>query len=111
MSPAFAPGCLRRCAASALLGFLVTGAVSAPDTSATDPLQRASVDALKAVYLECNRETLAGHLDRGALMGCSMVYEALKRKAFGGDFLELLAWSRAQDAAPVEMPPPAAQRR
>jgi hypothetical protein len=28
-------------------------------------------------------------------MGCSMVYEALKQRAFGGDFAKLWVWSRA----------------
>jgi hypothetical protein len=32
-------------------------------------------------------------------MKCSVVYEELKQRAFGGDFHKLLAWSKAQPPA------------
>ena len=60
-----------------------------------------SIAALKRVYLACNRAVLDGWLDGAGVMQCSVVYEALKQRAFGGDFDRLLAWSRAQSEAGI----------
>ncbi|MCL4799280.1 MAG: hypothetical protein KJ025_06810 [Burkholderiales bacterium] len=54
------------------------------------------IDELKRVYLSCNSAALRGRLDTAAVRQCSVVYEALKRRAFDGDFGKLLAWSRTQ---------------
>ncbi len=59
------------------------------------------INELKSVYLACNRAVTSGRLDTGGIMKCSVVYEALKQRAFGGDFHKLLAWSRAQPPARV----------
>lgn len=58
-----------------------------------------SVDELKHAYLSCSEAALAGRLPTGAIQVCSEVYEQLKQRAFGGDFLALLAWSSAQPVA------------
>lgn len=100
----------RKCAAITLLCLIAGGALAAPDPAQIGGLQQAPVEELKVVYLNCNREALAGRLDGGAIMGCSMVYEALKQKAFGGDFARLLTWSRAQKTAPDSLPRNAASR-
>lgn len=55
----------------------------------------ASIEDLKRLYLECDRASIAQRLTQGEVMFCSIVYEALKRHAFDGDFDRLLAWSRA----------------
>ncbi len=91
---------VRRCAAVALLGLRAAGAPAAPDPDSLHQsrLQRVPVEELKAMYLNCNREALAGRLDAGAIMACSVVYETLKQRAFGGDFDALRSWSRARDA-------------
>lgn len=54
---------------------------------------------LKRAYLACSDTAVDGRMSSGSIMQCSMVYEALKRRAFGGDFEKLLAWSRDQSAA------------
>lgn len=54
---------------------------------------------LKAAYLQCNQLAETSLLDFGTAAGCSMVYEALKERVFGGDFHRLLAWSREQRPA------------
>jgi hypothetical protein len=59
-----------------------------------DTLARASIDELKRAYLACNRAALGSLLDRAGVMQCSVIYEALKQHAFGGDFDKLYAWSR-----------------
>lgn len=61
--------------------------------------EEAPIDALKREYLRCSDAALAGQLGTGAIRHCSEVYEELKRRAFGGDFLRLLAWSSAQSGA------------
>lgn len=63
----------------------------------SSPLPEAvSIDELKNLYLGCERAALAGSLDGEAVMHCSVAYEELKRRAFGGDFQSLKAWSDAQ---------------
>jgi hypothetical protein len=59
-------------------------------------LKSLSVDALKAVYLACDRAAMHGTLGAAEIAQCSVAYEALKRRAFDGDFQKLLAWSSAQ---------------
>jgi len=59
------------------------------------------IDELKGAYLACNRAAIRGRLNTGGIMKCSVVYEALKQRAFDGDFHKLLAWSKAQPPARV----------
>jgi|AP12_2_1047962.scaffolds.fasta_scaffold01352_4 hypothetical protein len=59
------------------------------------------IDELKSAYLACNRAATRGRLNTGGIMKCSVVYEELKQRAFGGDFHKLLAWSKAQPPARV----------
>lgn len=91
------PGALRRVAVIALaLGAL---AGSPARGSSDGELDTVSVDELKRIYLACGRAAESGRLETAGIMQCSIVYEALKRRAFGGDFARLLAWSRAQTSA------------
>jgi len=62
-------------------------------------LKRVPIDELKRVYLSCDRAAAGGQLNTGGIMYCSIVYEELKRRAFGGDFEKLLAWSKAHPSA------------
>lgn len=55
-----------------------------------------SIAQLKSAYLDCERASVRGHLAHIGILQCSTVYEALKKRAFDGDFEKLLAWSRAQ---------------
>jgi len=63
-------------------------------------LKDLTVAELKKVYLSCNTSAANGQLGAGDIKQCSMVYEELKFRGFGGDFLALLAWSRSQ--APLQ---------
>lgn len=99
-----------KCAATMLVGLFAGGSVAAPDPAQVVALHQASIEELKVTYLNCSREALAGRLGQGTIMGCSMVYEALKERAFGGDFSRLLAWSRAHEIAPGGPPRTAATR-
>jgi len=53
-------------------------------------------EALKAHYLNCSRAALKGSLGSHEIMLCSLGYEILLKRAFNGDFLALLAWSKVQ---------------
>jgi hypothetical protein len=68
----------------------------------SDEVARLSIDQLKRFYLWCGRASIGGQLDNGAVMQCSIFYEALKERAFGGDFEKLLAWSRANSTETSE---------
>lgn len=74
------------CAASA-----VAHAREPRDEAAQVPIQ-----TLKRDYLACHRASLRHALDSGEAMHCSVIYEALKHRAFGDDFERMLAWTRAQ---------------
>jgi len=61
--------------------------------------------SLKTIYLGCSREAFQRSLGSGEIASCSIVYETLLRRSFGGDFMALLSWSRAQrDDAIAEAP-------
>lgn len=62
-------------------------------------LEAAPHEQLKEVYADCANESEARLLGSGEAAVCSIVYETLKRRVFGGDFEKLLAWSRAQRAS------------
>ena len=58
---------------------------------------------LKRLVVECNAAASRQLLDAGSAFGCSLGYEALLRKGFGGDFQALLTWWRTRpDAAPPD---------
>jgi hypothetical protein len=53
-------------------------------------------DQLKTFYLRCSGAALRGALGAGEIAACSLGYETLLARTFGGDFHALLAWSRQQ---------------
>ena len=53
---------------------------------------------LKREYLACDRAAVNGQLSTSGIMHCSIIYEALKHRAFGGDFEKLLDWARTQES-------------
>ena len=55
-------------------------------------VEAASVEQLKRDYLECDRRASRSLLGFGDAAHCSLVHEALKERAFGGDFERMLAW-------------------
>jgi hypothetical protein len=52
-----------------------------------------SPESLRAAYLACERAATAERMDAGGVMECSVIYEELKRRVFGGDFGRLREWS------------------
>jgi hypothetical protein len=83
-----------RATLAAILGLLTATAHAQPLGAAEMP-----IDILKTVYLECERAAVGGALGSSEVMQCSVVYEELKRRAFGGDFRRLKAWSDVALAA------------
>ena len=72
-------------------------ALAQPDRNGPEAV---TVSQLKEIYLDCDRRAVGGSLNSSEIAGCSVIYEELKRRAFGGDFEKLRAWSQAQ--APVK---------
>lgn len=64
--------------------------------TAGDEPGKASVAELKSAYMACNRDALSGRQDTGTVMQCSVVYEKLLQRGFGGNFYKLLAWSKGR---------------
>lgn len=72
------------------------------------PPEEGNVAELKNAYLECDRASMTRPLTSSEIMQCSVVYEELKKRAFGGDFDKLHAWSRSlQRAEPARERPDA----
>jgi len=59
-------------------------------------LHRLPEQDLKAFYLQCNRAAMQTSLGSGGIALCSIGYEILLQRTFGGDFSAFLAWSRNQ---------------
>jgi len=55
---------------------------------------------LKKFYQRCNRAAIRGQLGSGEIALCSVGYETLLQRHFGGDFHALLAWRRNPDGKP-----------
>jgi hypothetical protein len=105
-----ASACVATCAErvrafSSVIGFpvaLVLVALAVPNAygqSQYGEPKDVPIDELKRAYLSCSGAALSGRLSGGEIMACSLVYEELKRRAFGGDFHKLLAWSKTQPPA------------
>lgn len=59
-------------------------------------LEALTAPQVKLVYLNCSSQALERRLDGGEAAMCSIAYDVLLRRHFGGDFSALLAWSRQQ---------------
>jgi hypothetical protein len=73
--------------------------VAAPSDAARDHLNRLPADQVKSLYVACSDEADRRTLNGGEVAFCSVVYDILLTRHFGGDFHRLLAWSRAPVAA------------
>lgn len=51
---------------------------------------------LKTLVVECSAVASQQMLDAGSAASCSMSYEALLKRSFGGNFQEMLSWWRTQ---------------
>ena len=90
-------GAAHRVTRSALAAAALLGAFAAAQAQpARDGVGHLSVTELKRGYLACHRASMRRALAAGESMQCSMVYEELKQRAFGGDFERVLAWTHTQ---------------
>ena len=73
------------------------GVLAAPGSGAMRTrLEAMSEKEVKDFYTRCSEESIAQRLDGGEAMACSIGYEVLLQKHFGGDFGRLLVWSRGR---------------
>ena len=56
------------------------------------------VDALERLYFVCERAATNGTLSADGVAYCSMVYEQLKSRGFGGNVENLSAWAKARQS-------------
>jgi hypothetical protein len=54
--------------------------------------EAATIEQLKRAYLQCDHYATKGLLSQSDAARCSSVHEALKARAFDGDFDRMLAW-------------------
>jgi hypothetical protein len=54
-----------------------------------------SIDDLKGAYLACEGSAGGGRMHDAEALLCSIIYEELKQRAFGGDFQSLRRWFRS----------------
>jgi hypothetical protein len=55
---------------------------------------------LRTMFMECAAAAHSHLLDIGSATFCSVGYEALLKRGFGGDFHALIGWWRSQREAP-----------
>lgn len=87
---------------------VTAAACAAPDhssNSAADRLERISQyeglgeHCLKRLLVQCQAAADRDLLDTATAHACSIGYEALLRRGFGGNFQAMLAWWRSRPAA------------
>lgn len=70
----------------------LASAIASTDPGNADPARDTAVDTLKETYIECERRAMLEALPEGEIARCSEVYEDLKLRAFGGDWIRLRKW-------------------
>jgi hypothetical protein len=73
-------------AAATVIAVAVAGAAHA------QPAAGLTIGQLKTAYLQCENAAHSGRLGNGGAMQCSLYYEELKQRAFGGSFSRLKEW-------------------
>jgi len=78
----------------AMTGFSRAEPAVAPVVARADRAQpgAATIEQLKRAYLQCDHYATKGLLSQGDAAQCSSIHEALKARAFDGDFDRMLAW-------------------
>jgi hypothetical protein len=71
---------------------LLASAIGLAGPGRADHTQEVSVETLKGLYIECELRAMLEVMPAGEIARCSDVYEALKLRAFGGDWTRLRAW-------------------
>jgi len=89
----------RASVATVACALCVASATTLANPKVSDEELKDFVEALKTAYLWCDHAAASRRLSSADIMRCSVIYEELKQRAFGGDFERLLAWSR--DSASV----------
>jgi len=74
-----------------LTAMLLVLALSIPDTE-----PQLSETELKKLFLACDAASQSGLVDDADAAACSVIYEALKDRVFGGDSRRLLEWWRQE---------------
>lgn len=69
---------------------------AAPGLPAADAPETMPIGELKSAYLACEREAQSGPITTARIRQCSLVYEVLKHRAFGGEFRRIRAWTDGQ---------------
>jgi len=104
--------CLVICAAMALAWPAAAGQVPPADcqaaalqehpladrAAALSSFERMPESCLKALFVGCSDAASQGLLDLGSAAVCSIGYEALLKRGFGGDFHALMGWWRRERA-------------
>ena len=76
----------------------VSAFVAGTLTATKDNLRAMPPEVLKSDYLMCERAAAQAMLDYATVIACSMLYEELHQRVFGGSFDALLSWWRENNA-------------
>ncbi len=88
------------CTGAVVVALLAADMPSAQTAAVEREPSALSIEELKQAHLACDREAMQRALPAAEAMMCSVIYERLKQRAFGGDFDSFLAWSRANSSTP-----------
>ena len=84
---------MKSCSVRSLAQAAALACFAAAPSGAASP-ETLSIPVLKDAYLECERKALVQPISAGEIAWCSDVYEALKLRAFDGDWKRLWIWTR-----------------
>jgi hypothetical protein len=66
----------------------------APFEETVAEIRKLTEAELKRFYLKCSRASVRGRISGGEIQLCSVGYEQLLQRVFGGNFQEFLEWRR-----------------
>lgn len=87
---------VRRLVSIATVFTSIHAAAAGADDVHAAALRQLSDEGLKTYYLQCSDSALQSALGASEIALCSVGYELLLQRVFGGDFFALLTWSRSQ---------------
>jgi hypothetical protein len=69
-----------------------SGALQPASANESHRIASMQIEELKGVYLGCEQAAAASRLGGDDVMYCSLIYEELKERAFGGEFRRIKSW-------------------
>lgn len=83
---------IHRIASLGVVVLCASGALQQATANESHRIASMPIEELKGAYLGCEQAATGSRLTGDDVMYCSLVYEELKGRAFGGEFRRIRAW-------------------